>query len=238
MKAIILAGGKGTRLKELVNDVPKPMAAVAGKPFLEYLILQLHGAGIDEIILSIGYMKDAIRSYFHNGGNCGARISYCEEDEPLGTGGAFKKAMMPINDETVLVMNGDSFLDADLNKLASYHKGKHALATIGLASVEDMGRYGMVELNDNGEVISFMEKTPCRRGLINGGIYILNREVVDYIPDGYVSLEKDVLPFLVNRGLYGVEVKGFFVDMGVPADYLDLNKNPQRLLSALGLRRH
>lgn len=233
MKAVILAGGAGTRLKEVVNDIPKPMASVAGKPFLEYLVLQLKKDYIKDIILSTGYNKDVIKSYFGAGERWCVSISYSEEDKPLGTGGALKKAVSMIDDEVIMVLNGDSFLEVDIQGLIAFHKMRHARATIGLAYMEDASRYGKVEINNKKEIVRFTEKGVSAHGLINGGIYIFNREIINYIPEGMVSLEKQVLPIFVNNCMYGMEIRGFFVDIGIPEDYLNLKENPQRLLAAL-----
>ncbi|HEY4717015.1 MAG TPA: nucleotidyltransferase family protein [bacterium] len=222
MKAVILAGGAGTRLRDIIADVPKPMAEVSGKPFLEYLVLQLLRNGISEVIISIGYKGDVIESYFGSGEKWNAKITYSMEDTPLGTGGGMKKAAPLIEDDSFLVMNGDSFLDLNIKEFSSYHKKKKAIATIGLASLDDTGRYGKVEINERNEVVSFVEKKANGQGLINGGVYLFNREIIDRIPDGKVSLETEVLPALINHGLYGMVVNGYFIDIGLPQDYLHL----------------
>jgi Nucleoside-diphosphate-sugar pyrophosphorylase involved in lipopolysaccharide biosynthesis/translation initiation factor 2B, gamma/epsilon subunits (eIF-2Bgamma/eIF-2Bepsilon) len=130
-------------------------------------------------------------------------------------------------------MNGDSFLGMDFSKLGAFHREQSALATIGLISMEEASRYGAVDVNNKKEILSFKEKGTHQPGLINGGIYILNRQITDYIPDGQVSLEKEVFPALVGKGLYGFTVSGFFIDIGVPADYLLLRNNPDKLTSIL-----
>jgi D-glycero-alpha-D-manno-heptose 1-phosphate guanylyltransferase len=231
VKAIILAGGKGTRLMDTIGDIPKPMAPIDSKPFLEYLIRYLHKFNVEEIVISIGYKSEIIKSYFGSGEKLSIAISYCEENEPLGTGGAIKKSLEDVHDENVIVMNGDSFLEMNYDELVAFHKEQSAMATIGLISMEDAGRYGAVEANSKREILSFKEKGSYQPGLINGGIYILNSNITDYIPDGPVSLEKEVFPFLVGKGLYGITVSGIFVDIGVPADYLQLRDNPDKLTS-------
>ncbi|MEP9411284.1 MAG: NTP transferase domain-containing protein [Candidatus Brocadia sp.] len=230
MKAIILAGGLGTRLRKVINDVPKPMAPIGGRPFLAYLVLQLVQWKTKEIILSIGYKGDVIKAYFGNGKRFGVKFRYSEEKEPLGTGGAIRKSLTYLDDKQFIVMNGDSFLNVDFHELVSCHSDWHAKATIGLVHTQNTSRYGRVERNEHGEVVRFLEKSPERDGLINGGVYIFHREVFTNIPSGNVSLEKKILPSLVNQGLYGVIVNGFFVDIGVPHDYLALYKEPERLL--------
>ena len=234
MKVIILAGGEGTRLREIIKDIPKPMAPIANNPFLEYLILQAVKWNINEIVLSVGYKKEIIKSYFITGDTWGVKILYSEEVEPLGTGGAIKKAAKLIDDEDFVVMNGDSFLDVDFNQLITFHKSKQSTTTMGLMYVDSTNRYGRVAIDDKGNVIGFLEKGIDVSGLVNGGIYVFNRKIIDKIPDGKVSLEKEILPKLINQGLYGIETKGFFIDIGVPKDYLDLCKNSQKLINALG----
>lgn len=234
MKAIILAGGEGTRLREIIKDVPKPMASVGDKPFLEYLVLQISKWNIRDIVLSVGYKKEIIKTYFTTGDTWGVKILYSEEVEPLGTGGAIKKAAKLIDDEDFIVMNGDSFLDVDFNQLITFHKSRQSMTTMGLMYVDSTNRYGRVEIDDKGNVIRFSEKGIDVSGLVNGGVYVFNRKIIDKIPDGKVLLEKEILPKLINQGLYGIETKGFFIDIGVPKDYLDLCKNSQKLINALG----
>lgn len=222
MKAIILAGGKGKRLREIIKDVPKPMAPVGGRPFLEFLILQLFRYNIKDIVLSVGYKAEAIKSYFDNGKKWGVNIIYSEEYEPLGTGGAVRKASELIEDDEFIVMNGDSFLDMDLGRFIACHREKKASATIGLAYVDDTGRYGRVETGKTGKITGFTEKGIKGPGYINGGVYLFSRKVMNNAPDGNVSLEEDVFPVLLGHGLYGMEVKGFFKDIGIPEDYRSL----------------
>ncbi|HHT9158372.1 MAG TPA: nucleotidyltransferase family protein [Candidatus Brocadiaceae bacterium] len=222
MKTIILAGGMGKRLREVIKAVPKPMAPVGGRPFLEFLILQLLKYSIKDIVLSIGYKAESVRSYFGNGKRWGADIIYSEENEPLGTGGAIRKASELIKDDEFIAMNGDSFLDMDFNRLISCHREKEAFATIGLAYVDNTGRYGRVETGEKGEITGFTEKGFNGPGYINGGVYLFSRKVMHNVPEGNVSLEEDVFPLLLGHGLYGMEVKGFFKDIGIPEDYRSL----------------
>lgn len=230
MKVIILSGGFGTRLREVIKDTPKPLSQVGGRPFLEYLILQLVKRDIKKIILSVGYKREMIKSYFGIGDQWDVQITYSEEDIPLGTGGALKKAAQLIDDKQFVVMNGDSFLDIDFAKFINFHKSKQAMATLALAYVEDVGRYGKVEIDGNRDVQRFIEKGASGEGFINGGIYIFNRNVIDIIPDGNVSIEKDILPLFIGRGLYAMPVNGFFVDIGIPESYLKICRDPWRLL--------
>ncbi|HOS60167.1 MAG TPA: nucleotidyltransferase family protein, partial [Syntrophorhabdaceae bacterium] len=229
IKTVILAGGKGSRLHDVVKDIPKPMAPVMKKPFLEYIILQICRWGIKEIIISVGYKKEVIREYFADGRKWGVDIVYCVEDEPLGTAGAIRKAILSSNANRYIAMNGDSFFDIDINRLIRYHEEKKAVFTIGLVHVEDTGRFGKVLTRDNGEVFEFIEKGCNGRGNINGGIYVFERDIVDFIPEGICSLENDVLPKLVSKGLYGMETKTYFIDIGIPKEYESLFNDPQQL---------
>ncbi|MDD4996941.1 MAG: sugar phosphate nucleotidyltransferase, partial [Syntrophales bacterium] len=175
MKAIILAGGMGTRLRKVITKIPKPMAPVGGKPFLEYLILQLRKWNITEIILSVGFRKEIIKSHFGDGSSSGTMIEYSEEDEPLGTGGALRQAIASCKDSCFVVLNGDSFFNLDMGDLARFHASRRGLMTIGLCRVKSMMRYGSVEIGEDGRVLGFQKKGPDAPGLINGGIYAVHR---------------------------------------------------------------
>jgi NDP-sugar pyrophosphorylase family protein len=232
MKAIILAGGEGKRLRSVINDIPKPMAPVKGIPFLEYLVLQLKKQNIKDIIFSTGYKGSIIKSYFQDGDNWDINIEYSEEDKPLGTGGALRNAGELIDDEQFIVMNGDSFFDIEFKQLISFHEEKQAVATISLAYAETLERYGHVEIGNDGEITKFIEKgNSVSAGHVNGGIYILNSELINKIPLGQVSLETEVLPNLINRGLFGMKFKSFFIDIGRPEEYQRICKEPVLLYS-------
>ncbi|MCD6468888.1 MAG: nucleotidyltransferase family protein [Thermoplasmata archaeon] len=234
MKSLILAGGLGTRLRKIVPDKPKPMALIANRPFLEYLILQLKQYRLTDIVLCVGYLGERVKEYFGDGSRWDVHVSYSQESAPLGTGGAIRLAEKLVQAENFLVMNGDSFLDIDLNRLIDYHLERKALATMALAEVEDPARYGAVEINEKGEIESFVEKGESSGSkLINGGIYVLDRKVFDYIPEGKVSLEREVFPKLIGRKFYGVPVKGYFIDIGIPEDYERLRRNPQMLVELI-----
>lgn len=231
MKAIILAGGMGTRLRGVIEDVPKPMAPVGGKPFLEYLLLQLKRWKSTDVVLSVGYKKEIIKSYFGNGNQFGIHISYSEENQPLGTGGALKKAISLNDDPYFIVMNGDSFFNINFGDLIKYHTSKPGMTTMSLARVKDRGRYGSVEINDDGSIMTFQKEGPETPGFINGGIYLIERDIVNYIPEGLISLEEHVLPLIKKDNLlYGKVFDAFFVDIGLPKDYSWIDKHPEHLL--------
>ena len=230
MKAIILAGGMGTRLRGVIDDIPKPMAPVGGKPFLEYLLLQLKRWKTADVVLSVGYKKEIIKSYFRNGNQFGIHISYSEEEQPLGTGGALRKAISLNGDPYFIVMNADSFFNINFEDLIEYHNSKPGLTTMSLAFVKDGSRYGSVEINDDGSVTTFQKKGPNNPGFINGGVYVINRTIAKYIPEKKISLEEHVLPLLKEDNLlHGKVFDAFFLDMGTPEDYLWINAHPEYL---------
>jgi D-glycero-alpha-D-manno-heptose 1-phosphate guanylyltransferase len=219
--AIILAGGKGTRLREVVADRPKVLAPVAGRPFLAYLLDQIERAGVCRVILSTGHMAEQFAEaigYKHNG----LTIEYAHEESPLGTGGAIKFAASKADSPHVLVMNGDSYFDADLVAYTAWHVSGGQDASLLLVEVPDASRFGTVELRPDGEhVAAFLEKqgVDCP-GLINAGIYLLRREVISRIPDGPCSIERDVFPgWLDKLDVRGWVTDGEFIDIGIPTDY-------------------
>lgn len=233
MKVLILSGGLGSRLRNVIKDIAKPMAIITGKPFLEFLVLQLKKFNLNNIVLCTGYKSRSIEDYFKDGSRWGIKLIYSKEKKPLGTGGAIKFAENLILEDNFLVMNGDSFFDIDLRKLISYHFEKKALATIALAKVKDTRRFGVIKIDKNGKIESFFEKAKEQNSnLINGGVYLLNKEIFKYIPkDKSISLEKEVFPKLINSNrFYGVSFKNYFIDIGVPKAYKKLQENPEYLL--------
>lgn len=221
-QALILAGGAGTRLRSVVNDIPKPMAPIDGRPFLEYLVAQVAVAGVPEVVLLVGYRAEAIERHFGDGAGFGVRVRYSREREALGTGGALKLAEGLLVGDRWLVLNGDSLFDISLAELVARHIDRPAPATLALARVADPTRYGSVTLAADGSVTAFAEKSDATApNRINGGLYIIERSLVHRIPaDRPVSFEREVLPQLVGQGLRGEPFDGYFVDIGVPADYV------------------
>lgn len=225
MKALILAGGLGTRLQPVVADRPKPMAQANGKPFLEYQIEWLRRQGLREIVLCVGHLAGHIRDYFGAGQRWDVRIRYAVETELLGTAGAIKNAE-PFVEDTFCVLNGDSFLDADLQAIIESHKRSRAvdprtLGTLAAVFVPDAAAYGTLDLGHH-RVSQFREKGTGGPGWINGGIYVLEPEILELIPAGRpVSIERETFPQILERGyhLYAYPVEGFFVDIGTPAGY-------------------
>jgi NDP-sugar pyrophosphorylase family protein len=218
---VILAGGKGTRLQNVVSDRPKPMAEVAGRPFIEWLILSLKVQGLRRMVLCTGYMHEAIEAYFRDGKRWDVEIVYSRELSPLGTGGALRQALSQVRTDSLLAMNGDSFCHVDVHVLATAHAARRARASLWLVLAEDCRSGGMVEIDEHGAVRAFHEKpSEQQQGLMSAGIYLLERAVVAAIPpDTPVSLETDVLPSLIGHGLYAVIGCGPFLDIGTPDAY-------------------
>ena len=219
MQAIILAGGLGTRLQAACPDVPKVMAPVGSRPFLEILIDYLASEGIESVILSVGYRHEAIVGFFgHRHG--AVAISYAIEHQPLGTGGAIRKALVQISAEAALVLNGDTFLQVDYRKLVAAHRAAKARLTIALKRVDDVSRYGSVVLAGD-RITGFAEKRAGGPGLINTGVYVVDARIFDGfdLPESY-SFEHDFLYRAVDViAPHGHVVDGYFIDIGVPEDY-------------------
>jgi D-glycero-alpha-D-manno-heptose 1-phosphate guanylyltransferase len=226
IEAIILAGGKGTRLKTVLDDRPKPMAIIGGKPFIEWLLLLLQQQGVQKVVICTGYMGEKIESYFGDGHEIGIKINYACDPFPLGTGGAVRNALAITTSNHLLILNGDSYFRLDLPYFLNTHHTQNAKATISLGSVENSSRYGSVKINEDGEITTFLEKLAWKQpGLINTGIYIIEREVINQIPEKQtVSLEKEVFPSLIGRGLYGMQSNGFFIDIGTPESFYKAEK--------------
>ena len=213
----MLAGGRGTRLAAVVPDLPKPMAPIAGVPFLSYLLQTLIDNGFTRVVLSIGYRAEAIRSYY------GARfksleIAYCEEASPLGTGGGIRAAMRVAGAERVFVVNGDTFVGVDYQAMLAAHPGDDL--TVALTPVPDVARYGSVEVAD-GRIAAFREKGLDGPGYINAGVYLMRRELLESpgLPEAF-SFETDVLMGRLSSLRPAVFLaSGYFIDIGVPEDY-------------------
>jgi D-glycero-alpha-D-manno-heptose 1-phosphate guanylyltransferase len=218
MEAIVLAGGFGTRLQSVVNDVPKPMADINGKPFLSYLIEYLKLYKIDKIVLSIGYMSESIQRYYENIEN----IKFVIEDKPLGTGGAIKKALNAVTGNEVLVLNGDSFFNIDLDSFVKNFRDSETMMSIAVKPMNNFDRYGNVII-ENSIVKKFEEKKFTKIGYINGGIYIIRRTIFDFFSENSerFSFETDFLARKVRiiRPIASV-FDGFFIDIGIPEDYV------------------
>jgi NDP-sugar pyrophosphorylase family protein len=220
-EAIILAGGKGTRLQESVKDRPKPLAEVAGRPFIEWLLLMLFKQGVRRVIVCTGHMGEMIESQLGSGIRFNLELSYVRDPIPLGTGGAVRNALALLHTNSALVLNGDSYFRFDAKSLQDFHAAHRAETTILLTKVEDASRFGTVDVEDTGEVKAFREKTSGRHSAwINAGIYLVNRGIIESIPENQsVSLEREVFPGLIGKGLYGKLENGLFWDIGTVDSY-------------------
>ena len=219
IKAFVLCGGLGTRLRPVVSDRPKSMALVGGVPFLQLLLERVRSQGVDQVILGTGYMAEQIEDFFRDGQDLALRISYSREREPLGTGGALKLAE-PMLSDPVLILNGDSFVEWSLAATLELFTRRDAAAVIVLQAVPDVARYGSVTIDADGRVTEFVEKgTRTGAGLINAGVYLLRKEMVSALPAGRaISLEKEVFPEQLSSKVYGLVSNGLFIDIGIPAD--------------------
>lgn len=223
MDALILAGGKGTRLRSVVSDRPKVMADVNGRPYLTYLFDQLIQAGIQRVILGTGYMADYIENEFGDQYN-NLSIAYSVETEPLGTGGAIRHALTHVQSDNLLVMNGDSYCDVSLKHFIKAH---HSLASIVLVHRPNTARYGQVTFDHDANVTQFIEKNgQARPGWINAGIYLMHRDLIENLPaDTAISIEKEVFPDWVEQGiLKGYFTQGKFIDIGLPESYAEASE--------------
>lgn len=218
MQAIVLAGGFGTRLRQVVADVPKPMAPVAGRPFLELVLNNLASKGFTKVVLSVGFMAEKISGHF-GVRYAGLELAYAIEDQPLGTGGGVRMAMNHIIDDHVFVFNGDTFLDLEVALVEQQWQRQKRPIIIG-REVPDTSRYGRL-LSSNGLAIGFTEKGVVGTGLINAGCYVFNRaQLNEFAQNSPFSLEADFLSSAVAQGEFDVFVTtGTFIDIGIPEDY-------------------
>lgn len=231
MQALILVGGKGTRLRPLTNDIPKPAVTLVDRPFLQYMIEWLGRFGVEEIVLACGFLPDRMREILGEGEPGGPRLRYVVEPEPLGTAGAIRFAAEHL-DRTFLALNGDSLTDLDLAPLLEQHRASGAKASLGLYPVDDPAAFGLVLRDGDGWVTDFLEKplpgTPeadraarIASPEVNAGIYVLEPEVLAAIEPGRkVSIEREIFPALVGNGLGACRLEGYWQDIGTPERYL------------------
>lgn len=221
-EAVILAGGFGTRLQTVVNDVPKPMAPVNDVPFLNYILNYLKHYGITRVVLSTGYLAEKISDFYGAEFN-GIAISYTKEEIPLGTGGGIRLALETCSTENVLVLNGDSFFDVNITEYMAQHQSHHSDCSLALRKVENAARYGTISLEENQQVSAFREKDSVEKeGLINGGVYIIKRELFLNLTEANTpfSIEKDFYEKRIHElQIFGFEYNGYFIDIGIPEDY-------------------
>lgn len=219
-EAIVLAGGLGTRLREAVPDLPKCMAPVNGRPFIAYVIRHLSQQGISHFIFSLGY-KSALFLDFLSTELPAGSYDIVVEDEPLGTGGAIQYAAHKARQDDFVVVNGDSIFQTDIQEQAAFHFVRQSCCTLALKAMQNVSRYGTVELTAEGSICHFREKQFFEKGLINAGVYLINKACLlsKGLPDKY-SFETDFLQrFYTEGNIYGIEQAGYFIDIGIPEDY-------------------
>ncbi len=220
MECIVLAGGLGTRLRGVIGDAPKCMAPVNDKPFLHYLFDVLEQQGCTRVILSLGYRHEVPLEWLDTQQRSFA-IDHVIETEPLGTGGGISLALGKAQDADVAVLNGDTMFIVQLNDMFMFHKQQQSVTTLALKQMINFDRYGVVKTDERSIITAFEEKKQYDSGLINGGVYVINKEALyaKQLPQKY-SFEKDYLEAFVNEGkFYGYESQGYFIDIGIPVDY-------------------
>lgn len=219
---IILAGGMGTRLQSVVNDKPKCLAEVNGKPFLSYIAAHLSKYHFCKVIFSVGYKKEMVMDYVMNHRDeFKFAFDFAEENEPLGTGGAILNALPYSDTEDFFVVNGDTFFDVDFDKMIEFQQSKMSDCTLALKPMQKADRYGLVHINNAEQITGFEEKKENGSGLINGGVYCIYRNSFLNIPfEQKFSFEKDYLEkFISERDMYGFVQDKYFIDIGIPEDY-------------------
>lgn len=227
LKAFILVGGLGTRLRKIISEVPKPMAPIEGKPFLHHKLMQLKKNGLKNIVFCSGYLSDIVENYFGNGNKMGLNIKYSTEEKALGTGGAIKNAEQFITGNFI-VMNGDVYIDANIGKIVSFYIEKKADYVMTLTAVQKNLVGGIVTLDSNMKVLEFLEKPDIkviqsmRSPLLNAGLYMLSPEILKIIPKNKkCSIERGIFPKLIgpDKKFYGFTHTGYFIDIGIPDNY-------------------
>lgn len=215
---VILCGGKGERLKVISGDLPKAMVRIAGKPFIDFLLEYLRGQGLRRMILSVGYGREKIRKHCLASGH---KVEFSEEEMPLGTGGAVKKAEPMIRSSSFMVVNGDSICPIDLRRFYAFHAQKGGILSFALVKPQSGEDYGVIEMDRNGKIENFREKKECGKGMfVNGGIYCMRRDIFGHMPrEGSFSLEHDFFPGILPFGCYGFPSEADLIDIGTPERY-------------------
>lgn len=217
MEAIILAGGMGTRLQNIISDVPKPMAPVNGRPLLQYILSQMSNYNFGHIVLAVGYKSEVIVKYFGNKYK-NIKLSYSTEEYPLGTGGAIKKAFRLINGNEAFVLNGDSYNEIDFDEYQQFHIRAGSRFTIAVKHMENISRFGVVAVKEN-VCTDFEEKLSVKSGLVNCGVYLVEKSILEKVKVERFSFEKDILE--KHAGIIvAFRSGGYFLDIGIPEDYI------------------
>jgi len=221
--AVILAGGLGTRLRPLTLTRPKPLLPILDRPMIEYLLSSLP-KDVDRAVIAVSYMSKELKAYFESRPKSKCEVTIVTEEPPLGTGGAIKNVEGHI-DGTFVVFNGDVICSLNVDKMLDYHRRKRGIGTIALWRVDDVSRYGVVEMDEHMRIHQFREKVPkakAKSDLINAGAYVLEPDILEYMePKKVTSIERDVFPNVIKRGLYGFRFEGHWVDAGTPASFLE-----------------
>jgi mannose-1-phosphate guanylyltransferase len=223
LQAVILVGGEGTRLRPLTSTVPKPVVPLVDRPFISFMLEWLRQHGIEDVIMSCGFLATSVRNVLGDGSSVGIKLKFVEEPDPRGTAGALKYAS-PLLDERFVMLNGDVLTDIDLTQQIAQHEDTGAKATLALVPVADPTAYGLVHLEEDRSVRDFVEKPSSDAidtNLISAGVYVLEREILDLVaPERNVSIEREVWPLLIGKGLYGFPSEGYWLDIGTPERYL------------------
>src|SRR5437764_5515235 len=230
MKAVIMAGGEGTRLRPLTSNSPKPMLPLANRPMMGHIVRLLKGHGFDAIVVTLAFLPQAIRTYFGDGSECGVRMVYATEETPLGTAGSVLNARQELT-ERFLVISGDVLTDFDLSEIVGFHDERKAMATIGLKAMENPLEFGIVITREGGSIDRFLEKPTWGQvfsDTINTGLYVLEPEIFDAIPPGeVVDFSADVFPKLLDDGhpLFGCVAEGYWEDVGNLEAYMHAHRD-------------
>jgi len=226
MEAVVLAGGLGTRLRGVVSDRPKPMAIVAGRPFLEWIVRALKVQGVMRVIICTGYMGEQIEAHFKRRSDWGMEIECSREQSALGTWGSVRNALPLVKNDSFFVLNGDSLCRFDCARMSSEFNRHEAGALIWVVRVDEGNRYGSVQIGDDDDVTGFVEKFACRGAhYISAGVYMMKRDLVARLPIGRAaSFERDLFPGLIGKGLYAIVGKGPFLDIGTPEAFANADE--------------
>ncbi|HEX2266921.1 MAG TPA: sugar phosphate nucleotidyltransferase [Actinomycetota bacterium] len=229
MRAVVMAGGQGTRLRPLTSNQPKPMLPIVGRPMMQHILRLAHNHGFNEIVATVHFLASVVRNFFGDGSDLGLSLSYATEEEPLGTAGSVKNAA-PLLDDRVLVLSGDSVTDVDLTELVQFHEKKGAAVTVTLKRVKDPLEFGIVITDEEGRVERFLEKPGWGEvfsDTINTGIYVIEKEVIDLIPEGEVDFSKDLFPVLLDKGfpIYGYVTARYWADVGNFDGYMQAHRD-------------
>jgi|SRR3989344_5929630 len=215
----ILAGGLGTRLAPVLSGTQKVVAKVRNHPFLEYILSQLNKAGFKSVVICTGHLGNQVKREFGNN-YINLSLRYSQENSELDTAGAIRLALSKLDSEDILIMNGDSYYDLNLQSFYDFHLKKRAKISIILKQMGDTSRYGRVSMDEDGQVVGFEEKGKNGEGYINGGIYFIKKSHLYEIPEGRpVSFEKEMFPNWIGKGTYGFKAEGNFIDIGTPQTY-------------------